>query len=53
MKKNYMAEKCFREIEREILQNPKERKEYLEKKAKREYINQVSRKVRKELHMYV
>ena len=56
MKKNFMAEKCFREIEKrtqkEILLNPEKRKQYLEQQMMKEYREEISRSVRRDMHMY-
>lgn len=56
MKKNYMAEKCFREIDlqiqREILSDPRKRRQYMEQQEKRKYLEDISKKVRKEMHLY-
>ena len=56
MKKNYMAEKCFREIDlqiqREILSDPRKRRQYMEQQEKKKYLEDISKKVRKEMHLY-
>lgn len=51
MKKNFMAEKCFRDIERrvqkEILLDEKKRIQYMERQGKEEYKEEASRLMRK------
>lgn len=56
MKRNYMAEKEFRridrEVESEILADPIKRREYMQAMERKKYLNEVSKRVRKEMHMY-
>ena len=56
MKKNYMAEKEFRridrEVESEILADPIKRRKYLQALGRNKYLNEVSKRVRKEMHIY-
>lgn len=56
MKRNYMAEKCFREIEKsmqkEILLNPEKQKMYMEQKMRREYQKAVGLSVERDLRRY-
>lgn len=56
MKRNFMAEKCFREIEKrtqkEILLNPERRRQYMERQMIKEYQEEVARSVRKDMRMY-
>lgn len=56
MKKNYMAERCFREIDqrvqKEILLDPEKRKVYIKQLEKNKYQENLSKVVRKEMHMY-
>ncbi len=51
-----MAEKCFREIdqrvEKEILLNPQKRQQYVAKQEKKKYFENISKLIRKEMHMY-
>ena len=44
MKKNYMAEKEFRRIDR--------RRKYMQALERKKYLNEVSKRVRKEMHIY-
>ena len=56
MKRNFMAEKCFREIEKrtqkEILLNSEKRRLYLEQQMMREYQDEISRSVRRDMRMF-
>lgn len=56
MKRNFMAEKCSREIEKrtqkEILLNPERRRQYMERQMIKEYQEEVARSVRKDMRMY-
>ena len=56
MKRNYMAEKEFRRIDREVesemLADPVKRREYMQAMERKKYLNKVSKRVRKEMHMY-
>lgn len=56
MKKNYMAEKEFcridREVESEILADPIKRRKYMQALERKKYLNEVSKRVRKEMHIY-
>lgn len=56
MKRNYMAEKEFRRIDREVesemLADPVKRREYMQAMERKKYLNEVSKRVRKEIHMY-
>lgn len=56
MKRNYMAEKEFRRIDREVesemLADPVKRWEYMQAMERKKYLNEVSKRVRKEMHMY-
>lgn len=56
MKRNYMAEKEFRRIDREVeskmLADPVKRREYMQAMERKKYLNEVSKRVRKEMHMY-
>lgn len=56
MKRNYMAEKEFRRIDREVesemLADPVKRREYMQAMERKKYLNAVSKRVRKEMHMY-
>lgn len=56
MKRNFMAEKCFREIEqctqKEILLNPEKRRQYFEQQLIKEYRQEITRSVRRDMHMY-
>lgn len=56
MKRNYMAEKEFRRIDREVesemLADPVKRREYMQAMEQKKYLNEVSKRVRKEMHMY-
>lgn len=56
MKRNYMAEKCFREIEKktqkEILLNPEKRKMYMKPKMRKEYQEAIRLSVERDLRRY-
>lgn len=56
MKRNYMAEKEFRRIDREVesemLADLVKRREYMQAMERKKYLNEVSKRVRKEMHMY-
>lgn len=56
MKRNFMAEKCFREIEqhtqKEILLNPEKRRQYMEQQMIKEYREEIARSVRRDMRMY-
>ena len=56
MKRNYMAEKEFRRIDREVesemLADPVKRRESMQAMDRKKYLNEVSKRVRKEMHMY-
>ena len=56
MKRNYMAEKCFLEIEKqtqkEILLNPEKRKQYMKQKMRKEYQEAVRLSVERDLRRY-
>lgn len=56
MKRNYMAEKEIRRIDREVesemLADPVKRREYMQAMERKKYLNEVSKRVRKEMHMY-
>ena len=56
MKKNYMAEKEFRridrEVESEILADPIKSRKYMQALERKKYLNEVSKRVRKEMHIY-
>ncbi len=56
MKRNYMAEKEFRRIDREVesemLADPVKRREYMQAMERKKYLKEVSKRVRKEMHMY-
>lgn len=56
MKRNYMAEKEFRRIDREVesemLADSVKRREYMQAMERKKYLNEVSKRVRKEMHMY-
>ena len=56
MKRNYMAEKEFRRIDREVesemLADPVKRREYMQAMERKKYLNEGSQRVRKEMHMY-
>ena len=53
MKENYMAEKAFREIDKQVQQelarDPVAKKEWLKRKREKEYAKEVDRQVRKEI----
>ena len=56
MKKNYMTEKCFREIDqrvqKEVMLDPQKRKMYIKQQEKNRYLENLSKIVRKDMHMY-
>lgn len=51
-----MAEKEFRRIDREVenemLADPVKRREYMQAMERKKYLNEGSKRVRKEMHMY-
>ena len=40
------------QIQREILSDPRKRRQYMEQQEKKKYLEDISKKVRKEMHLY-